>query len=385
MDYFLTEEQLMIKDLARRIAEERIKPVRAELDEKEEFPWNIIQEMAKSDMFGIFIPEEFGGLGGGCMELALAVEELSRVCSGVAISFAASALGTFPILLFGSQEQKEKYLPKVASGQSLAAFALTEPDAGSDAAGIKTTAKLDGEEYVLNGTKQWITNGGEADIYSVIALTNPAKGMRGASAFIVEKGTPGFDFGKKEKKLGIRASATRELVFSDCRIPKSNIIGREGMGFIVAMKTLDSSRPGIGAQAVGIAQGAMEEALAYSHQRVQFGQPISSFQAVQHLLADMATQIEAARALVYCVARFVDSGAKDISQETAMSKLFASDMAMKVTIDAVQILGGYGYMRDYPVEKMMRDAKITQIYEGTNQIQRNVIALEMLKKRAKGR
>ncbi|MGA1791411.1 MAG: acyl-CoA dehydrogenase family protein [bacterium] len=385
MDYFLTEEQLMIKDLARRIAEERIKPVRAELDEKEEFPWNIIQEMAKSDMFGIFIPEEFGGLGGGCMELSLAVEELSRVCSGVAISFAASALGTFPILLFGSQEQKEKYLPKIASGQSLAAFALTEPDAGSDAAGIKTTAKLDGEEYVLNGTKQWITNGGEADIYSVIALTNPAKGMRGASAFIVEKGTPGFDFGKKEKKLGIRASATRELVFSDCRIPKSNIIAREGMGFIVAMKTLDSSRPGIGAQAVGIAQGAMEEALEYSHQRVQFGQPISSFQAVQHLLADMATQIEAARALVYCVARFVDSGAKDISQETAMSKLFASDMAMKVTIDAVQILGGYGYMRDYPVEKMMRDAKITQIYEGTNQIQRNVIALEMLKKRAKGK
>ena len=385
MDYFLTEEQLMIKDLARRIAEERIKPVRAELDEKEEFPRDLIQEMAKSDMFGIFIPEEFGGLGGGCMELALTVEELSRVCSGVAISFAASALGTFPILLFGSQEQKEKYLPKIASGQSLAAFALTEPDAGSDASGVKTTAKLDGEEYVLNGTKQWITNGGEADIYTVIALTNPAKGMRGASAFIVEKGTPGFDFGKKEKKLGIRASATRELVFSDCRIPKSNIIAKEGMGFIVAMKTLDSSRPGIGAQAIGIAQGAMEEALEYSHQRVQFGQPISSFQAVQHLLADMATQIEAARALVYCVARFVDSGAKDISQETAMSKLFPSDVAMKVTIDAVQILGGYGYMRDYPVEKMMRDAKITQIYEGTNQIQRNVIALEMLKKRAKGK
>ena len=355
------------------------------MDEKEEFPRDLIQEMAKSDMFGIFIPEEFGGLGGGCMELALAVEELSRVCSGVAISFAASALGTFPILLFGSREQKEKYLPKIASGQSLAAFALTEPDAGSDASGVKTTAKLDGEEYVLNGTKQWITNGGEADIYTVIALTNPAKGMRGASAFIVEKGTPGFDFGKKEKKLGIRASSTRELVFSDCRIPKSNIIAKEGMGFIVAMKTLDSSRPGIGAQAIGIAQGAMEEALEYSHQRVQFGQPISSFQAVQHLLADMATQIEAARALVYCVARFVDSGAKDISQETAMSKLFPSDVAMKVTIDAVQILGGYGYMRDYPVEKMMRDAKITQIYEGTNQIQRNVIALEMLKKRAKGK
>jgi butyryl-CoA dehydrogenase len=383
MDYFLTEEQLMIKDLSRKIAEERIKPVRAELDEKEEFPWALVQEMAKSDMFGIFIPEEFGGLSGGCLELVLAVEELSRVCSGIAISFAASALGTFPILLFGSQQQKEKYLPKVAAGTSLAAFALTEPDAGSDASGIKTTAKLIGEEYVLNGTKQWITNGGEADINTVIALTNPAKGMRGASAFIVEKGTPGFDFGKKEKKLGIRASATRELIFTDCKIPKSNLIGREGMGFIVAMKTLDSSRPGIGAQAVGIAQGAMEEALEYSHQRVQFGQPISSFQAVQHLLADMATQIEAARALVYSVARFVDSGAKDISQASAMAKLFASDVAMKVTTDAVQILGGYGYMRDYPVEKMMRDAKITQIYEGTNQIQRNVIALEMLKTRAK--
>ncbi|MGA1841178.1 MAG: acyl-CoA dehydrogenase family protein [bacterium] len=383
MDYFLTEDQLMIKDLSRRIAEERIKPVRAELDEKEEFPWGIVQEMAKSDMFGIFIPEEYGGLSGGCLELVLAVEELSRVCSGIAISFAASALGTFPILLFGSQEQKEKYLPKVAAGTSLAAFALTEHDAGSDASGIKTSAKLVGEEYVLNGTKQWITNGGEADIYTVIALTNPAKGMRGASAFIVEKGTPGFDYGKKEKKLGIRASATRELIFTDCKIPKSNLIGREGMGFIVAMKTLDSSRPGIGAQAVGIAQGAMEEALEYSHQRVQFGQPISSFQAVQHILADMATQIEAARALVYSVARFVDSGAKDISQASAMAKLFASDVAMKVTTDAVQILGGYGYMRDYPVEKMMRDAKITQIYEGTNQIQRNVIALEMLKERAR--
>jgi butyryl-CoA dehydrogenase len=385
MDYFLTEEQLMIKDLSRQIAEERIKPVRAELDEKEEFPWAIVKEMAKSDMFGIFIPEEFGGLSGGCLELVLAVEELSRVCSGIAISFAASALGTFPILLFGSQQQKEKYLPEVAAGRSLAAFALTEPDAGSDASGIKTTAKLDGEEYVLNGTKQWITNGGEANIYTVIALTNPAKGMRGASAFIVEKGTPGFDFGKKEKKLGIRASATRELIFTDCKIPKSNLIGRVGMGFIVAMKTLDSSRPGIGAQAVGIAQGAMEEALEYSHQRVQFGQPISSFQAVQHMLADMATQIEAARALVYCAARFIDSGAKDISQASAMAKLFASDVAMKVTTDAVQILGGYGYMRDYPVEKMMRDAKITQIYEGTNQIQRNVIALEMLKTRAKGK
>ncbi|MBN2374109.1 acyl-CoA dehydrogenase family protein [bacterium] len=385
MDYFLTEDQLMIKDLAKRIAEERIKPVRAELDEKEEFPKEIIQEMAKSDMFGIFIPEEFGGLGGRCLDLVLAVEELSRICSGVAISFAATALGSFPIILFGSQKQKEKYLPYVASGKSLCAFALTEPDAGSDASGIKTTARMEGGEYILNGTKQWITNGAEADIYTVIALTNPSKGIRGASAFIVEKGTPGFVFGKKEKKMGIRASSTRELVFSNCRIPAENLISKEGMGFMVAMKTLDQSRPGIGAQAIGIAQGAMEEALEYSHQRVQFGQPISSFQAVQHMLADMATQIEAARALVYSVARYMDSGAKEISKESAMTKLFASDVAMQVTINAVQILGGYGYMRDYPVEKMMRDAKITQIYEGTNQIQRNVIALQMLKERAKGR
>jgi len=384
MDYFLTEDQLMIKELARRIAEERIKPVRAELDEKEAFPWEIIKEMATSDMFGIFIPEEFGGLGGGCLELVLAVEELSRACSGVAISFAATALGSFPIILFGSQGQKQRYLPDIAAGRRLAAFALTEPDAGSDAGGVKTSARLDGEEYVLNGTKQWITNGGEAEVYTVIAITNPAKGMRGASAFIVEKGTPGFDFGKKEKKMGIRASATRELVFTDCRIPKANLISREGMGFIVAMKTLDYSRPGIGAQAIGIAQGAMEEAIEYSHQRVQFGQPISSFQAVQHMLADMATQVEAARALVYSVARFIDGGTKDFSKESAMVKLFASDVAMRVTTDAVQILGGYGYMRDYPVEKMMRDAKITQIYEGTNQIQRNVIALELLKSRAKG-
>ncbi len=383
MDYFLSEDQIMIKDLARMIAEERIRPVRAELDEKEEFPWAIINEMAKSDMFGIFIPNEFGGLGGGCMELVLAVEELSRICSGVAISYAATALGAYPVILFGSKEQKEKYLPGIAEGKYLAAFALTEPDAGSDAAGISTSAKLDGGDYILNGTKQWITNGGEAELYTVIALTNPAKGIRGASAFIVEKGTPGFDFGKKEKKLGIRASATRELIFSDCRIPKSNIIGREGMGFLVAMKTLDQSRPGIGAQAVGIAQGAMEEALEYSHQRRQFGQPISSFQAVQHMLADMATQIEAARALVYSVARYIDSGAKDIAKESAMAKLFASDVAMQVTINAVQILGGYGYMREYPVEKMMRDAKITQIYEGTNQIQRNVIALHMIKEGTK--
>jgi butyryl-CoA dehydrogenase len=270
----------------------------------------------------------------------------------------------------------------VASGKKLAAFGLTEAGAGSDAGGIRTTAKRDGDSYILNGTKQWITNGGEAEIYSVIALTDKAKGPRGASAFILEKGMPGFNFGKKEKKLGIRCSATRELVFEDCRVPKANLIGREGMGFIVAMRTLDKTRPGIGAQAVGLAQGAFEAAVAYARERHQFDKPIISFQAVQHMLADMAAQIEAARALVYAVARWVDTEPKDISKYSAISKLFPSDVAMKVTVDAVQIFGGYGFMRDYPVEKMMRDAKILQIYEGTNQVQRNVIGQALIKEYA---
>ncbi|NLY88509.1 MAG: acyl-CoA dehydrogenase [Firmicutes bacterium] len=382
MDYFLTDVQLEIKELAHRIAEEKVRPVVRELDESGEFPWEIMKVLADADLFGVYIPEEYGGLGGGVMEQLLVVEELSRVCSGVAVSYAASGLGAFPILLYGSEEQKEKYIPDIAAGKKLAAFARTEANAGSDAAAIETTATPDGDYYVLNGTKQWITNGGEAEVYTVIAMTDKKKGSRGASAFIVEKGTPGFSFGKKEDKMGIRASATRELIFNDCRIPRANLLGREGMGFIIAMKTLDRTRPGIGAQAVGIAQGALEEAVKYSRERVQFGQPISSFQAIQHMLADMATQVEAARALVYATARMIDSGAKDFSKESAMAKLFASDVAMRVTTDAVQIFGGYGYMKEYPVEKMMRDAKITQIYEGTNQIQRNVIALELIKEYA---
>ncbi|MGA1871035.1 MAG: acyl-CoA dehydrogenase family protein [bacterium] len=383
MDYFLTDDQIMIRDLTRTIAEEKIRPIRAELDEKEEFPTEIVKELARSDLFGIFIPEEYGGLGGDCLELAIVIEELSRVCAGVALAFAGTLLGVYPILLFGSEEQKQKYLPQIAEGKKLAAFALTEPDAGSDAGGIKTTALLHNDTYVLNGTKQWITNGGEAEIYSVIAMTDKKRGARGASAFIVEKGTEGFSFGKKENKMGIRASATRELIFNNCIIPKSNILGKEGMGFIISMKTLDKSRTGIGAQALGIAQGAMEESLNYAKQRIQFNQPISSFQAIQHMLADMAIQIEAARSLIYSVSKYIASGAKDISKPAAMAKVFASDIAMKVTTDAVQIMGGYGYMKDYPVEKMMRDAKITQIYEGTNQIQRNVIALNMIKESAK--
>ena len=382
MDYLLTEQQIFIRDTAREIAQKKILPVREQLDEEEVFPWDIIKDLAAADLFAIFVPEVYGGLDSGIVDVCLAMEEISKVCGSVAVSYASSALGAFPILLYGSEEQKHKYLPDIASGKRLAAFGLTEAGAGSDASGIQTTAVLDGDHYVLNGTKQWITNGGEAEIYSVIAMTNKARGTRGASALIVEKGTPGFSFGKKEKKLGIRSSSTTELIFVDCRVPKENLIGKEGQGFLAAMKTLDKSRPGIGAQALGIAQGAYEEALRYSRERVQFGKPISSFQAIQHMLADMATKIEAARALIYSVARFMDTNPKESSVEAAMAKLYASDVAMEVTVDAVQIMGGYGYMREYPTEKYMRDAKITQIYEGTNQIQRNVIALGLIKRAA---
>jgi len=383
LEYFLNEQQKTIKSLARRIAEERILPVRVELDEKEEFPWEIIKALADADMFRVFIPEEYEGLGGGCFDLCLVIEELSRVCGGIAISYAADALGCLPLIHHGTEEQQKKYLPDVASGARLTAFALTESTAGSDASKIRTSASREGDHYLLNGTKQFITNGGEAEIYTVIAMTDPAKGSRGASAFVVEKNTLGFSFGKKEKKMGIRSSATRELVFRDCRIPQENLIGREGQGFIIAVRMIDRSRPGVAAQAVGIAQGALEAAVDYARQRVQFDHPISSFQAVQHMLANMATELEAARALVYAVAKTVDSGAKDYAEEAAMAKVFASDVAMKVTEDAMQIFGGVGYMRDYPVEKMMRDAKITQIYEGTNQVLRNAIALEVLKRKAR--
>ena len=383
MEYFLTEEQKTIKSLARRIAEERILPVRAELDEKDEFPWTIMKDLADADMFRVFIPEEYDGLGGGCFELCLIVEELSRICSAVAVSYAATALGCFTLTEYGTEAQKQKFLPDIASGRKLAAFALTEPTAGSDASAIRTTAeKVDGG-YTLNGTKQFITNGGEAEIYTVIALTDKTKGARGASALLVEKDTPGFSFGKKEKKMGIRASATRELIFRDCLIPEENLIGKEGAGFILTMKLFDKSRPGIGAQALGVAQGALEAAVDYTRQRIQFGQPLISLPVVQNILADMATQVEAARALVYAAARTIDSGAKKFSEESAMAKVFASDVAMKVTTDAVQVCGGAGYMRDYPLEKMMRDAKITQIFEGANEVLRNTIAIELRKRRAR--
>jgi len=380
LDYGLTEEQLMIKELARKVAEEKIKPFSRQWDEEEVFPQEAMKALAQSDLFAICIPEEYGGMGGGLLDLCIATEEVSRADGGVAASYAASFLGMFPILLFGTEEQKKKYLPPIASGEKLSAFALTEPEAGSDAGAVTTKAVKEGDFYILNGLKHFITNGGDADIYTVIALTDKSKGPRGISAFIVEKGDSGFSFGKKEEKMGIRASSTRELIFQDCKIPKDRLLGgREGIGFIATMKTFDQSRPGVAAQAVGIAQGALELAVEYAHQRVQFGQKISSFQGIQWVLADMATKIEAARALVYAVARAVDRGEKNIGSYSAQAKLFASDVAMEVTTQAVQIFGGYGYMRDYPVEKFMRDAKITQIYEGTNQIQKNIIALNLIK------
>jgi butyryl-CoA dehydrogenase len=383
MDYLLSDEQKMVQELARKVAEEKIKPVAAKYDQSEEFPWDIMEILAKADLFAIFVPQEYGGTGAGVLDLCIATEELSRACGGIAVCYAASALGTFPMILFGNEEQKKKYLPDLASGKKIAAFGITEPEAGSDASAIKTTAKKEGDYYVLNGLKHFITNGGDAQIYTIIAMTDKSKGARGASAFIVEKGTPGFTFGKKEEKLGIRASSTAELIFTDCKIPKDNLLSKEGMGFIVTMKTFDMSRPGVAAQALGIAQGALDVAVKYSKERQQFGKSISSFQGIQWMLADMATQIEAARALVYSCAREIDAGCKDVGKDSAMAKMFASDVAMKVTTDAVQILGGYGYMKDYPAEKYMRDAKITQIYEGTNQIQRNIIALNLIREAAK--
>jgi len=377
LDYGFTEEQTAIRELAREIAEKELRPVAAQYDVSGEFPWPVVKTLAEADLFRTFLPEEYGGIACGTptMNLVLVTEELSRACAGIALSLAGSALGAMPILTSGTEEQKQHFLPDIAAGKRLAAFALTEPEAGSDAGGVRTTALKDGDHYVLNGTKQWITNGGDAEIYTVIALTNPSKGPRGASAFIVEKDTPGFTFGKKEDKMGIRASSTRELHFADCRVPAANLIGREGTGFITAMRTLDASRPGVGAQALGIAQGALDLAVAYACERRQFGSPISAFQGLRFSLADMATKIEAARALVYATSRYMDTKPKERPTiYSAMSKLFASDVAVQVTVDAVQVFGGYGYMRDYPIEKYMRDAKITQIYEGTNQIQRDEIS-----------
>lgn len=379
MDFLFSENQKKLRGLTRNIAKEYVLPKRSYYDETEEFPWDLVKIFAEAGLFKCFIPKEYGGTGGGITEACIVTEELSRVCAGIALSFAGTGLGAYPILLFGNEKQKGRYLFDLASGKKLAAFGLTEPDAGSDASAIKTTAEKVSDGYVLNGIKQWITNGGEAETYTIIAMTDKKRGARGASAFIVEKGFFGFSFGKKEKKMGIRASTTRELIFEDCRVPKENLLGKEGMGFLLAMKTFDITRPVVAAQAVGIAQGALDEATKYAKGRVQFGKPIFTFQAIQHKLADMATLVEAAKALVFNVALAIDRGEVKSSKESAMAKLFASDVAMKVTHDAVGIFGGYGYLRDYPVEKMERDAKITQIYEGTNQIQRNIIALNLIK------
>ena len=381
MDYGFTEYQTAIRDLSREIAEKEIRPISAEYDREAKFPWPVVKVLAETDLFRVYIDDAYGGISDGTpiMNMVIVTEELSKACGGIALSFAGTALGTLPIILSGSEEQKQRWLPDIAAGKKLAAFALTEPQAGSDAGAVRTTAIRDGDHYVMNGTKQWITNGGEAEIYSVICLTNPAKGPRGASCIVVEKGTPGFTFGKKEDKLGIRASATRELIFQDCRVPVANCLGREGTGFITAMKTFDVSRPGVGAQAVGIAAGAFDLALEYACTRRQFGSPVSSFQGLRFMLADMATKVEAARALVYATARYIDTRPKERpTLYAAMAKCFASDVAMEVTVDALQVFGGYGYMRDYPIEKYMRDAKITQIYEGTNQIQREELSKTLI-------
>jgi alkylation response protein AidB-like acyl-CoA dehydrogenase len=376
----LSDDERMIIETARIVAIEKMKPLREYYDEKEEFPWDIVHEFAKADLFATYIPEEYGGLGKGVMGLVLVVEELCKVDAAVSLSLAATALGTFPILISGNDEQKKKYLPDIASGKKLAAFGLTEPSAGSDATNMVTTANKDGDYYVINGMKCFITNGGDAEIYAIFAKTNPSRGARGISCFVLEKGDQGFSFGKKEKKMGIKASSTRELIFNNCKIHKSRLIGKEGHGLMIAQSTLDNSRPGVAAQALGIATGALDEAVEYAKRRVQFGSPIISFQAIQHMIAEMATEIEAARALLYSSAKMIDSGkAKRTSKESAMAKLFCSEVAMKVTTNAVQIFGGYGYTKGCPVEKMMRDAKITTLYEGTSQIQKNEIAINLIK------
>jgi acyl-CoA dehydrogenase len=379
MEFRLSEEHEMMRKMVREFAEKEVAPTAAERDEKEEFDRSIFEKMAELGLTGIPWPEEEGGVGADFLSYVIAVEELSRVDASVGVTLSAHiSLASWPIHKFGTPEQKERFLRPLAEGKKLGAYGLTEPGSGSDAAGMRTTAVRDGDSYVLNGSKIFITNGGEAEIYVVFALTDPEKKHRGITAFIVEKGTPGFSFGKKEQKLGIRSSPTLEILFDNCRIPAENRLGEEGEGFKIAMMTLDGGRNGIAAQAVGIAQGALDAALAYAKEREQFGKPISAQQAIQFNLADMATRIEAARLLTYQAA-WLESRGLPYGKASAMAKLFAGDTAMDVTIEAVQIFGGYGYTREYPVERMMRDAKITQIYEGTNEIQRLVIARHLLK------
>ncbi len=358
-----------------------MRPLAAHYDRVQEYPWEIKKELCDAGLMGIWVPEEFGGAGAGVLNLCIVVEELSRACGGVGVLYAVNALGSFPILVAGTDEQKQRFLPSVTSGEKLIAFGLSERDAGSDAGGMTTTAREDGDAYVIDGAKKWTTNGGAADLYTVFAVTDPNSRSRRLSALIVEKGDPGFEFGRVEDKMGIRCVPVVELNFDGCRVPKDRLLGgRPGMGFKHAMMTLDRARPGVAAQAVGLAQGALDYALAYTTRRKQFGQTLTGFQMIQQMLADMATKVEAARQLVYASARMIDAGARDITSGAAKAKLFATNVAMEVTTNAVQLFGGYGYMRDYPVEKFMRDAKITQIYEGTNQIQTLVIARNLIKK-----
>ena len=378
MGFELTEEQESLRRTVRKFCEKEIAPIAAEADEKGEFHREIFEKLAKIGLLGIPSPEEYGGAGLGYSTYAVVIEEIARHCLSIAVGLGVQGLPQIMIAMFGTDEQKDAHLAPLAEGEKLGAFALTEAGSGSDAASLKTSARLDGDSYILNGSKAFITHGGVADIYIVMAKTDPEKGARGISSFIVEDGTPGFSFGKTEKKMGLRASPTREIIFEDCRIPRANLVGNEGDGFKIAMIALDSGRITIGASAVGLAQAALDESVKYASEREQFGKPIAGFQGIQFMLADMATSIRAARNLVKEAAWLKDAG-KEFSHVAAMAKLFATDTAMKVTTDAVQIFGGYGYMQDYPVERLMRAAKVTQIVEGTNQIQRMVIARHLLK------
>lgn len=379
MDLNLKPEQEMIRGLVRDFAGREVAPTAAERDEKEEFNRQIIDEMGRLGFNGICFPEQYGGSGGDTLSYIIAVEELSRACASVGISLSATvSLCAWPIFAYGSEAQKQQYLVPLLQGKTIGAFGLTEPNAGTDAAGQQTTAVPDGDDYIINGSKMWITNAQEAETYIVMAMTDRSKGTKGISAFIVEKGTPGFTFGPKEHKMGIRSSITAALNFDNVRVPKANLLGSEGAGFKIAMTTLDGGRIGVAAQALGIAQAALDEAVRYSKERRQFGRPIAQFQAISFTIADMATKVEAARMLVYKAAWLKDKR-QPYAKEAAMAKLFASDIAMEVTTDAVQIFGGYGYSREYRVERLMRDAKITQIYEGTNQVQRMVIGAAVIK------
>ncbi|HLG60749.1 MAG TPA: acyl-CoA dehydrogenase [Ktedonosporobacter sp.] len=374
----LNEDEQALIEAIKEIARERVAPRAAEIDHTGEFPWDMSELLAQQDIYAMPFPVEYGGIGSSKLAVVMAIEELSRHCATTGLLLAVQQLGTFPIALAGTDEQKRRYFPRLASGEWLAAFGLTEAGSGSDAAAMRTFAVRKGDKYILNGSKRFITNGGLAQVNSVFAITDPQTGTRGISAFIVEKGYPGFSVGRIEDKMGIKGSQTAELIFEDCEVPAENLLGREGDGFKIAMMTLDRTRPGIGAQAVGIAQGALDLAVSYAKQRIQFGKPIADNQGIQFMLADMATKVEASRLLVYNVAEMIDRGEKNFSQYSAMAKMFASDAAMAVTNDTIQVLGGYGYMKEYPAERMMRDAKITQIYEGTNQIQRLVIARALL-------